>query len=47
MKKKVNYSFIIGYTLIFLVMVMALIGLFYTPYPPNEMNVLEKKMELI
>ncbi len=42
MKKKVNYSFLIGYTLIFLVMLMAIVGLFYTPYPPNEMNGLIK-----
>ena len=42
MKKKVNYSVMIGYFLIFLVVSMALVGLFYTPYPPNEMNVLEK-----
>ena len=42
MKEKINYSIIIGYFLIFLVVSMALVGLFYTPYPPNEMNVLEK-----
>lgn len=42
MKQKVNYSLIIGYMLIFLVVVMALVGLFYTPYPANEMNALEK-----
>ena len=42
MKKKVDYSLIIGYTLIFIVVVMALVGLFYTPYPPNEMNGIEK-----
>lgn len=42
MKKKVNYSVIIGYFLIFLVVCMAIVGLFYTPYPPNEMNVLQK-----
>lgn len=42
MKKKVNYNFMIGYTLIFLVVVMGIIGLFYTPYPPNEMNGLIK-----
>ena len=42
MRKKVDYSLILGYTLIFLVVVMALVGLFYTPYPPNEMNGIEK-----
>ena len=42
MKKKVNYNFMIGYTLIFLVVLMAIVGLFYTPYPPNEMNGLIK-----
>ena len=42
MKQKRNYSLMIGYTLIFLVVLMALIGLIYTPYPSNEMNGLEK-----
>ncbi len=42
MKQKVNYSLMIGYTLIFLVVLMAIVGLFYTPYPPNEMNGLMK-----
>ena len=42
MKQKVTYSLIIGYLLIFLVVLMAIVGLFYTPYPPNEMNGLMK-----
>ena len=42
MKKKLNYNLIIGYTLIALVLLMAVVGLFYTPYPVNEMNVLQK-----
>ena len=42
MKQKVTYSLIIGYILIFLVVLMAIVGLFYTPYPPNEMNGLMK-----
>lgn len=42
MKKKINYNLMIGYTLISLVMLMAIVGLFYTPYPPNEMNGLMK-----
>lgn len=42
MKKKLNYNLIIGYTLIALVLLMAVVGLFYTPYPVNEMNGLIK-----
>lgn len=42
MKRKLNYNGIIGYTLIGLVLLLAVVGLFYTPYPVNEMNVLEK-----
>ena len=42
MKKKLNYNLIIGYALIAVVLLMAVIGLVYTPYPVNEMNVLEK-----
>ena len=36
--KKLNYNLIIGFMLISVVSVMALVGLVYTPYPPNEMN---------
>jgi len=42
MKKKLNYNLIIGYALISCVALMAITGLFYTPYPVNEMNVLLK-----
>ena len=42
MKKKLNYNLIIGYALIALVLLMAVVGLFYTPYPVNEMNGLIK-----
>ena len=42
MKKKLNYNLIIGYAMIALVLLMAVVGLFYTPYPVNEMNVLQK-----
>ena len=42
MKKRINYNLIVGYTLIFLVLLLAVVGLCYTPYPANEMNVLEK-----
>jgi len=42
MKRKLNYNLIIGYALIALVLLMAVVGLFYTPYPVNEMNVLQK-----
>lgn len=42
MKKKLNYHGIIGYTFIGLVLLLAVVGLFYTPYPVNEMNVLQK-----
>lgn len=41
-KRKPKYNLIIGYTLIFLVLCMAVTGLFYTPYPVNEMDVLSK-----
>ena len=41
-KKKIKYNLIIGYVLIVLILGMAVTGLFYTPYPVNEMNVLEK-----
>ncbi len=40
---KKNYNFIIGSVLVLLVVLMALTGLFYTPYPPNEMNAELKK----
>lgn len=36
--KKLNYNLIIGMALISVTLVMAVVGLFYTPYPPNEMN---------
>ena len=42
MKKKLKVNLIIGYILIGIVLLMAVTGLFYTPYPVNEMNVLEK-----
>lgn len=42
MKKKLNYHLIIGYLLIGLVLLLAVVGMFYTPYPVNEMNVLQK-----
>lgn len=38
MDKKLNYNLIIGLLLVFIVTVMALVGLVYTPYPANEMN---------
>ncbi len=40
--KKLNYNLIIGYTLVFLALGLAVLGMVYTPYPPNEMNVLVK-----
>lgn len=42
MKKKLKLNLIIGYTLIALTLLVAVVGLFYTPYPVNEMNVLQK-----
>lgn len=42
MRKKLNYNLIIGYIMIGVVLLMAVTGLFFTPYPVNEMNVLEK-----
>lgn len=37
--RKLNYNLIIGYLLVFIVGAASIVGLFYTPYPPNEMNV--------
>ena len=42
MKRRLNYNLIIGYVLVALVLLMAVVGLFYTPYPVNEMNGLIK-----
>ncbi len=39
---KLNYDLTIGYMLISAVLIFAFVGLFYTPYPPNEMNLLAK-----
>ena len=41
-KKSLNWNLVIGSVLITVVLLMAVVGLFYTPYPVNEMNVLEK-----
>ena len=41
-KRSVNWNLLIGSVLVVLVLLMAVVGLFYTPYPVNEMNVLEK-----
>lgn len=41
-KIKLNYDFIVGGILISSVLLLAFVGLFYTPYPPNEMDVLIK-----
>lgn len=38
--RKLNYNLIIGYTLVAIVGFASVLGLFYTPYPPNEMNVM-------
>lgn len=37
--KKLNYNLIIGNALVLTVLLMALVGLVYTPYPPNKMDV--------
>lgn len=36
--KKLNYNLIIGALLTASVFMLALVGMLYTPYPPNEMN---------
>lgn len=41
-KKTVNWSMTVGVLLIVLVLIMTVVGAFYTPYPANEMNVLQK-----
>jgi len=35
---KLNHNLIIGAMLVSAVLLLSVIGLFYTPYPPNEMN---------
>lgn len=42
MRDKLKYNLIIGYLLIGAVIVMALLGFVYTPYPVNEMDVMAK-----
>ena len=42
MNKKLNFNLIIGCILISAVLALAVVGLFYTPYPPNDMDVLAK-----
>lgn len=42
MKKRININLIIGITLISLVLLLVIVGIFYTPYDPNEMSILEK-----
>ncbi|MGN0505068.1 MAG: ABC transporter permease [Lachnospiraceae bacterium] len=42
MNKKLNFNLIIGYALVLAVLLLAVVGLFYTPYPPNDMDVLAK-----
>ena len=41
-KIKLHYDLTIGYILISAVLIFAFVGLFYTPYSPNEMNLLAK-----
>lgn len=40
--RKRNWNFMFGCLLVGIVLLMAVVGLFYTPYPVNEMNVLYK-----
>lgn len=44
MKKRRSKKYIVGMTLMSLVLLMVLIGLFYTPYDPNGMNPSIKNM---
>lgn len=42
-KQKNRFNFIIGISLVSFVLLLVIVGIFYTPYDPNEMNVLAKK----
>lgn len=42
MKKKVNLNLVIGIFLISFVLLFVVVGIFYTPYDPNAMDVLAK-----
>lgn len=41
-KQKNRFNFIIGIFLVSFVLLLVIVGIFYTPYDPNEMNVLAK-----
>lgn len=42
MKKKLNVNLIIGITLISFVLLLVVVGFFYTPYDPNQMDIMAK-----
>lgn len=44
MKKRKNKKFIIGMIMMSVIFVFVLVGIFYTPYDPNEMNASVKNM---
>lgn len=44
MKKRKNKKFIIGMIMMSVILVFVLVGIFYTPYDPNEMNASVKNM---
>jgi len=41
-KQKNRFNFIVGLILVSFALLLVIIGIFYTPYDPNEMNVLAK-----
>ena len=42
MKRKLNINFILGIILVSFVLLLVVVGSFYTPYDPNAMSILEK-----
>lgn len=43
-KKKYNMNFIVGLILVGIVLTMVVVGIFYTPYDPNQMSGMSKNM---
>ncbi len=41
-KQKNRFNFIVGISLVSFALLLVIVGIFYTPYDPNEMNVLAK-----
>ncbi|MBE5960028.1 MAG: ABC transporter permease [Lachnospiraceae bacterium] len=43
-KRKLDFNFILGIVLISFVLILVLVGLFYTPYDPNAMDITSKNL---